>query len=233
MRLRSARLRRNPGAALAMAMSPMAVPQVHDPPGVASAIAAAVASAVSSATSAGAEGGVVEIEVQALPPPPPPPDTAVPPKSVASSAAGGAHGWSGVTEPQPQLRYTARYAAGRLVPTRFVNSLIVASLRNPSLLRLVTMFARGEQLRLRHVQVPPELLSGGGSGGAFFATVYLHMALRHRVIVVGVFRDARGLGAPLPYVMTNPPMNSRIRTGDVLFVIVPVAHAHGAHNEAR
>jgi hypothetical protein len=57
------------------------------------------------------------------------------------------------------------------VPTSFLNSLIVASLRNPSLLRLVSMFARGSELRLRHVQVPAELLSGGGALFAAYVVV--------------------------------------------------------------
>jgi len=147
----------------------------------------------------------------------------------AEPAASGAHGWSGVTEP-PQLRWSSRYAAGRLVPTSFLNSLIVAALRNPSLLRLVSMFARGAELRLRHVQVPPELLA---AGGARFASVFLHMALRHRVIVVGVYRDARHRAAPLPYVVTNPPMCARIRPGDVLFVVVPVVHGGGEAGGGR
>ena len=118
------------------------------------------------------------------------------------------------------------------MPTSFLNSLIVSTFLNPSLLRLVTMFARGDEIRLRHVQVPPELFApglagqlggGGGAEGPAFATVFLHLALRHRVIVVGVYRDARHLAAPLPYVVTNPPMSARVRPGDVLFVVVPVA----------
>ena len=159
------------------------------------------------------DAGTVAINAGDLPPPPPPPPL-LPPKACAA----GAHGWSGNVAP-PQLRWTSRYAAGRLVPTSFLNALIVASLRNPSLLRLVSMFARGSELRLRHVQVPAELLSGGG---ALFAVAFLHMALRHRVVLLGVYRDARPLAAPLPYVVTNLPMNARLRQGDVLFVVVPV-----------
>lgn len=56
------------------------------------------------------------------------------------------------------LRWSIRYAGGRLFPTSCLNNLLVASFYNPSLIRMIHMFARGDKLRLRHVQIPSSLL---------------------------------------------------------------------------
>lgn len=237
------------------------------------------------------------------PPPPPPP----PPRGLGEKPHNGGAGrpmglrerhaakHSSLRVSEPGLKWTSRYAAGRLFPTSCVNSLLIQSFYNPSLLRLISMFARGDQLRVRHVQVPPELLhspdcplhpsyphlsgpagdlergggygyghsslhQGGGSGhhehahaygqeaagpaaassedgdgedeedggasacecSVSYAQLFLHMVLRHRVTPLGLFRDRRWLGAPLPYVHSNPAMNAGVRYGDVVFVVVPV-----------
>ncbi len=56
-----------------------------------------------------------------------------------------------------------------------------------------------------------------------FARVFLHVLLTHAVATIGVFREQTWAGAALPYVTTNPGLATRVRSGDVLFVLVPVA----------
>ena len=65
---------------------------------------------------------------------------------------------SGIDGYSSNLRWSIRYAGGRLFPTSCLNNLLVASFYNPSLLRMIHMFARGDKLRLRHVPIPASIL---------------------------------------------------------------------------
>jgi voltage-gated potassium channel len=174
---------------------------------------------------------------QSAPPPTPAPPPPQPHRPLLRGPSASAH----PTPAPPGIRWDARFAAGRLFPTSSLHALLVASFFNPSLLGLITMFARGDQLRLRHVLVPPELLHGdacpprtgaaAAAGGAAappcgctipYARLVLHLVLKHNVVPMGLFRDRHHLGAALPYVHANPSMSARVRCGDVVFVVVPV-----------
>jgi hypothetical protein len=115
------------------------------------------------------------------------------------------------------LRWSPRFAAGRLFATSSLSALLVSSLFHPSLGALVSSFARGNELRLRHVAIPPGLF--GADHGVAFGRVFVSLLLDHSMLVVGLLRhNSEGL----PFVLTNPCMNLRVSRRDVAFVSVPV-----------
>jgi hypothetical protein len=162
--------------------------------------------------------------------------TALSPRSAAALVAGEENDQDVLIE-SPDLdaavrgfvpfRLDRRFISGRLAPVGIYSTLMIAAFLNPSLLRFITSLASGRETRLVHAAVPPETLHSaecmmqarhdGCRCTAAFGAVWLAMALRGKV-VIGVFRDATSKSG-LPWVETNPPIASRVRQQDVLFIV--------------
>lgn len=83
-----------------------------------------------------------------------------------------------------------------------------------------TSTARGPQAQISDEHGPDT--SGIGDGICAFSTLFMLLLLQYGVVSLGLFRSPRWLSSPLPYVQTGPPLLSRVRPGDVVFVLVPV-----------
>jgi len=115
------------------------------------------------------------------------------------------------------IRLSARFAAGRLFPSQTLNTLLVQALFNPSLLRLITLFASNQDIRILSIPLNQKLLSIP-SGERNFGIVYLNQLLDHNQLTLGLYRR---LKSSLPYVYTNPKMSTIVLDSDLLFVCVP------------
>ena len=69
-------------------------------------------------------------------------------------------------------------------------------------------------------------------GPRSWAALFVHSVMHDRVVPLGLFRDGRAMGAPLPYVHTNPRLGAREREGDMLFVCVRVPPPQGSNGRA-
>jgi hypothetical protein len=113
------------------------------------------------------------------------------------------------------LRLSSRYASGQLLPSQSFNTLLVQSLFNPSLLRLIKLFAENDSIRIISISIPNHLLI---NPPLTFATVFIDMLRNKQQITLGLYRSNLVHKSPLPYVFTNPPMNTILHSKDLLFV---------------
>jgi hypothetical protein len=123
------------------------------------------------------------------------------------------------------LRLSHRFAAGRLFPSQTLNTLLVQALFNPSLLRLITLFASNQGVRILSIPLSQELLVIP-SHIRTFGRIYLHQLLHHNQLTLGLFRGAErrhdaNAKSHLPYVFTNPAISTLVDATDLLFVSVP------------
>jgi len=55
-----------------------------------------------------------------------------------------------------------------------------------------------------------------------FSTLFFLLMLRYGLLSLGLYRRPDWLGSPLAYTQSSPPLLSRVRPGDIIFVLVPV-----------
>jgi hypothetical protein len=116
------------------------------------------------------------------------------------------------------LRLSSRFASGQLLPSQSFNTLLVQSLFNPSLLRLIKLFAENDSIRIISKPIPNHLLI---NPPLTFAAVFIDMLRNKQQITLGLYRSNLVHKSPLPYVVTNPPMNTILDPKDLLFVCSP------------
>ncbi|KAA0151732.1 hypothetical protein FNF29_04416 [Cafeteria roenbergensis] len=69
--------------------------------------------------------------------------------------------------------------------------------------------------------------------GRRFHSLFQFLVVEHRMVPLALFRSAEALGAPAPYVVTNPRPDLRVHRQDRVFVLCGVEHVNPAPRQFR